>query len=657
MLERVKRLLFGAPRDIEDPRVFHSLSLIAFLAWVGLGADGLSSSAYGPEESFKVLGDHHYLAVALALAIAGTVFIIAYSYSKIIERFPLGGGGYVVVNRLLGPAPGLISGSALLIDYVLTIAVSVAAAIDAFFSFLPLEFHGLKTPAAVGLISFLTAINLRGVKESIKLLLPIFVLFLLTHIVLLGGTIALHLGDVPTLAGHINGEFRSGLETLGLAGMLALFLRAYSLGAGTYTGIEAVSNGLQIMREPKVETGKRTMTYMAVSLALTASGIILCYLLAGATPETGKTMNAVLVERFVEALGWAGSQHGDWMIWSVLVSEAALLVVAAQAGFIAGPRVMSNMANDSWLPHRFVTLSDRLTMQDGVLLTSGASLATLLYTGGETSTLVLMYSINVFITFSLSQAAMVRYWLALKEDPSRKRNLRVHVIALILCTSILLVSLYEKFAEGGWVTLVFTSGLVALCMLVRRHYTAVHKNLGRLDEILTTLPEVAEASPPQLSPKAPTAILLVGRYGGLGIHSLLAIQRLFPNYFKNFIFVSVGVVDTATFQGVEAVEEVREKTEQSLKRYVELARRWGLAADYRMSLSTEVVEEAERLCLEISREFPRSIVFAGKLVFQQERWFQRILHNETAFQLQRRLQFSGLSAMVLPVRVLSGSAS
>ena len=139
-----RRLLFGPPRNILDPKIFHRVSLIAFLAWVGLGADGLSSSSYGPEESFKTLGSEHYLAVALAVATALTVFIISYAYSRIIEHFPFGGGGYIVATRLLGPSFGVVSGSALLVDYVLTVTTSIAAGADAAFSFLPLEWHGYK---------------------------------------------------------------------------------------------------------------------------------------------------------------------------------------------------------------------------------------------------------------------------------------------------------------------------------------------------------------------------------------------------------------------------------------------------------------------------------------------------------------------------------
>jgi hypothetical protein len=442
---------------------------------------------------------------------------------------------------------------------------------------------------------------------------------------------------------------------------MALLLRAYSLGGGTYTGIEAVSNGLQIMREPKVETGKRTMVLLATSLALTAGGLIIAYLLAGTTPQLGKTMNAVLTGRFATIIdtwpGFASLRIGTGFFLISLASEALLLFVAAQAGLIDGPRVMSNMAADSWLPHRFSQLSDRLTVHYGVILMGTASVLALIYTGGHVGHLVVMYSINVFLTFSLSMLSMCRFWFQQRtRRQDWKRQISVHLLGFILCFCILIITIFEKFSHGGWVTLLLTLALVTLCVVIKHHYRKVQINLNRLDAILTDLPVTPHPEPKPLEPRAPTAVLLVGSYAGLGIHSLLSIQRLFPNYFRNFIFVSVGVVDAATFKGVEAVEEVRQRTAESLDRYVQLARGLGLSADRRMTIGIEAMEPAVELCKEIAVDFARSIYFAGKLVFEEERWYQRLLHNETAYQLQRRLQFAGLNAMVLPVRVMQSAA-
>jgi hypothetical protein len=391
------------------------------------------------------------------------------------------------------------------------------------------------------------------------------------------------------------------------------------------------------------------MLLMATSLALTAAGVTLCYLLLAVSPVDGKTMNAVLAERFVEAAGW--TDLGGAFVTITLLSEATLLFVAAQAGFIDGPRVMANMATDSWAPHRFAALSSRLTMQNGVLLMGGTSLAALLYTRGDVSTLVSMYSINVFVTFSLSQLAMLRYWWG-QAGASRRTNLALHGVAFLLCVTILGVNVYEKFFEGGDVTILVTASLVGVCFLTRAHYARVRGQLGRLDAVLEALPAEPGFPPPALEPNAHTMVLLVGGYAGLGVHSLLSVLRLFPGLYRNVVFISVAVVDSATFRNVEEVDEVERRTRASLDEYVALAGRLGLAATSRLALGTEVVPEAERLCREVAREFPRSLFFAGKLIFQREGILQRLLHNESAVLLQRQLQFAGLNAMVLPVRVM-----
>ncbi len=653
-LSRLRRLLIGAPRNVRDPNVYHHISLIAFLAWVGLGADGLSSSAYGPEETFRAIGQNHYLALALALAMMTTILVISVAYSQIIKRFPFGGGGYVVATKLLGPRWGVVSGAALLVDYVLTISVSIASGADQIFSVLPASWAPWKLTIEALVIGILLVMNLRGVKESVTALMPIFLVFLLCHAFLITGGIATHAFEVPRVAGEVRSGFSQGLATIGLAGMFAIFVRAYSMGAGTYTGIEAVSNGLQIMREPKVHTARRTMTYMGVSLAFTATGILLLYMLFHVAPEEGKTMNATLIARF--ARGFPGPLRLGY-VWVTLASEAALLFVAAQAGFIDGPRVMSNMAIDSWLPHRFAQLSDRLTMQDGVLLIGLASFATLFYTHGDIGALVTMYAINVFVTFSLSQASMLRYWFGRRGESGFKRGVTIHGGAFALCFAILVGNVYQKFEQGAWVTVAVTTVVIGLCLVVRRHYRKVQANLKRLNEVMNGLPSRPAAAATRVDPRQPTAVLLVGSYSGLGIHQLLTIQRLFPGYYRSFVFLSVGVIDSAAMKGVEEVDLVRRNTEESLQRYVDLAARLGLAAEYRLAIGTEAVAEAEKLCVAVAKEFPRAIFFAGKLVFERERWFQRLLHNETAYQLQRRLQFAGLNAMVLPVRVMEATAA
>jgi len=648
---RVKHFLFGKPRDLADSRLFHRLSLIPFLAWVGLGADGLSSSAYGPEEAFKALGSHAYLALGLAALMAITVLLISAAYRRIIEEFPTGGGGYVVASKLFGPSAGVVSGSALLVDYVLTITISIAAAGDALFSFLPPAWHGAKLLVEFGFILVLTALNIRGVRESVLTLLPVFLLFLVTHVLLIGGGIVGHLPEVSRTVASVRGGYEHGVATLGTWGLLLVFVRAYSLGGGTYTGIEAVSNGLPIMREPKVATGKRTMVYMGTSLAFTASGLLLCYLLWQVAPVPGKTMNAVLVERLV-----GGLPLGQTFLVLTLFSEAMLLVVAAQAGFIDGPRVLANMAVDSWMPHRFAALSERLTTQNGILLMGGAALAALIYTAGDVGHLVVMYSINVFLTFSLSMFSMLRFWWQHRNARREwKSRLALFVSGFILCVTILVITVYEKFAEGGWITAVITALLIALCFLIRRHYRSVAAELDRLDRELGDLPRTAlrAATTPadELDPRKPTAAVLVGSYGGVGIHTMLNIFRAFPGHFKNLVFLSVGVVDSGEFKGEDAVEHLRQRTEEMLTSYVGLATGLGMPATARMAIGTEAVAEAEKLCLEVAREFPHIVFFAGKMIFQRETWYHRLLHNETALAVEKRLRWVGKTMVTMPIRV------
>jgi amino acid transporter len=646
--DKVRRTIIGKPRDIKDPSIFHRIALIPILAWIGLGADGLSSASYGPEEAFKVLGEHTYLALALAAATALTVFIISSAYSRIIEHFPTGGGGYIVATHTLGEKAGVVSGSALLVDYMLTITVSIVACGDALFSFFPAAAAPFKTPFEIAVILFLVVINLRGIKESVTLLAPIFVVFVLTHALMIGYGVLKHVPEIGAVASGVRTGFQGGLATIGLGGMALLFLRAFSLGGGTYTGIEAVSNGLQILREPRVPNGKKTMRYMSVSLALTAGGILVCYLLLGVQPVAGKTLNAVL----------AGQIFGGWSFGGLLAlvtifTEGAILIVAAQAGFVDGPRVMANMAVDYWVPHRFASLSSRLTMQNGVLLMGGSAILLLLYSRGRISTLIVMYSINVFLTFTMSQLGMSRYFIrGRRRDPDWKKRLPVHLIGLTVCLAILIVTVLEKFSHGGWLTLLLTAVVVALCYLIKGHYNRVRKGVRELDDMLVAMPHKGAYNADPADPKEMTAIQLVNGYTGFGVHTFLSIIRGFPGLFKNFVFVSVAEVDAGAFKETEpSVGHLTQATKDALRKYVETARKLGFPAESRFDAGIDVVETASALCERVAREFPKSTVFAGQTVFRRPGLINRLLHNETAFAIQQELRWKGITTVILPIRI------
>jgi amino acid transporter len=656
--QRAKTLILGGKHNIEDTSIFHKLALIAFFAWVGLGADGLSSSCYGPEEAFLAFKGHIYLSVFVALMSGITVFIIAASYSQIIELFPTGGGGYLVASKLLSPTVGMISGSALLVDYVLTITISVASGADALFSFIPPVWLPYKLMFSIAGVLLLTVMNMRGVKESVLPLVPIFLTFVITHAFIIGYALIMNLGRFGEVAAATKADVLQTQAELGFGGMMLLILRAYSMGAGTYTGIEAVSNGLPILREPKVRTGKRTMRYMAFSLAITVMGLMIAYLLYRVVPQSGKTLNAVLFETITQDWG----RSGTVFVLITLLSEAALLFIAAQAGFLDGPRVLSNMALDRWFPTKFAMLSDRLVTQKGILMMGGAALITMVLTNGSVKYLVVLYSINVFITFFLSQLGMVRHWWQVRgKEAHWEKKLFINGVGMTLTLFILLTVTILKFFDGGWITLILTGSLITIALLTKRHYRNTHKLLNRLDELV----KVAESSCPSFptsggsekelkvkyDPQDKTAILLVNGFNGLGLHTLFSIIRLFGGTFKNFVFIQVGTVDAGNFKGVEEVANMKTAVKKELDRYVNYMRCHGYYAAAYSSFGTDVVDEIAGLTPQILEHFPNAILFGGQLVFPKTTFLSGVFHNYTIFAVQRRFYSEGIPVVILPIRV------
>ena len=655
---RLKTVLIGKSRDLSDKSLFHRLSLIAFFAWVGLGADGLSSSCYGPEEAFKALNGHIYLSLIVAAASVVTVYVISASYSQIIELFPTGGGGYLVASKLLSPKAGVVSGSALLIDYVLTITISVASGADALFSLLPASGMHYKLTVEIAGVCLLTLLNLRGAKEAVLPWVPIFIMFVITHAFVIIYTLCTHLANIGEVWTNASTDMAATHSQLGWLGMALLVLRAYSMGAGTYTGIEAVSNGLPMLREPRVQTGKRTMNYMAASLSLTVAGLLVAYLLFRVSHQEGKTLNAVLFEHMTAA--WPRGAALPFILLT-LVSEAALLFVAAQTGFLDGPRVLANMALDRWFPTRFATLSDRFVTHNGVLLMGGASLLLMAAARGSVDFLVVLYSINVFITFSLSQLGMVRHWWAERGKEAKwKRKISINGVGFLLTTFILITLSVVKFFEGGWITLVVTGLLVAVAVLIKRHYNQTALDLRHLDELAavvnmdkqdSTRPATDSKPAPEMDLKAKTAVVLVNGFNGLGLHTLFAVLRMFPGVFHNFVFVQVGVIDAGNFKGADEVENLKRHIQAGNQRYVDYLQSRGFSAEAVAAVGIDVVQKASEMAPAILQRFPNAIFFGGQLVFRKETFFTRFLHNYAVFSLQRRFYQQGLPLLILPIRV------
>jgi len=657
--QKIKNVVIGKARDPNDPHLFHKLSLVVFFAWVGLGADGLSSSCYGPEEAFLALEKHIFLGIFVALFTAITIFVISTSYSQIIELFPAGGGGYLVASKLLSPSLGMVSGCALLVDYVLTITLSIASGADAMFSFLPAEWHPFKLAFAIVVVAVLTVLNMRGVKESILPLVPIFLVFLITHVIAVVYALGTHLADFGSIAGKTVADIQATRSEIGTFGAIFLILRAYSMGAGTYTGIEAVSNATQILREPKVQTAKLTMRYMAGSLAFMAVGLMLGYLLYGVKYQQGKTLNAVLLQNITA--DW-NADIGYSFVLITLISEAVLLFVAAQTGFLGGPRVLSNMALDRWVPSRFAILSDRFVTKNGILLMGNAALLLMILAKGSVKFMVVLYSINVFITFFLSQLGMVRHWwIERGRAKDWLRKALINGVGLVLTTFILVSVAVLKFNDGGWITIFITGSLIVLAVIIKRHYKNSLTPLARLNSLVrvadasmerSTQKRLEAGSPePKFDPKAKTAVILVGGYNGLGLHTLFNVTRLFGDVFANFFFVQVGIIDAGNFKGTAEIERLKEHVDEELTHYVRLMQAEGFYAEGFSAVGNDAVEEISGIAREIIERCPQAVFFGGQMIFQKDTFFNRMLHNYTTFAVQRRFYQQGIPFLIMPVRV------
>jgi amino acid transporter len=656
--ERLKNTFIGKAKALEDKGLFHKLTLVAFFAWIGLGADGISSSCYGPEEAFRNLQGHTSLAIFVAMGTVFTIFIISSSYNQIIQLFPHGGGGYLVGSKLLSPTVGMISGSALIIDYVLTITLSISSGADAVFSFLPSNWQPFKLAFAMTGVCFLILLNLRGVKESVLSLTPIFILFISTHIIAILYGIFFHSTDLSAVVSNTSVEVKGTVSQLGIFATILLILRAYSMGAGTFTGIEAVSNGMPILREPKVVTARKTMTLMACSLSFMVLGLMICYMLFHVKIDQHKTLNAVLLDNLTSGWGYFWSKS---FIWITLVSEAALLFVAAQTGFIDGPRIMANMAIDHWFPKRFATLSDRLVSMNGVFMMGFASMIIMYLSKGSVALLVVLYSINVFITFTISQLGMVKHWWQVRgKQIAWKRKLLINGIGLILTLFILVSVILLKFSEGGWVTLFITGFVISLAILVKRHYFKITLKLQKLRlKAFTEIENIIGQRPCSevnrkkvcFRKEGKTAIILVSGFGGTGLYTFLRILENFSGIYSNIVFVRVGIVNTRIYRGDVELEHFKTQVIEDGKKYVAVANQFGLYGKSFWTIGTDAVNEVYKIVKKLRPRLTGATFFGGQLVFSKTFYLSKLLHNHTIFNIQKRFFKFGIPIVIFPIKV------
>jgi len=651
-IKKLRTFIIGEPRNPLDLNIFHKLSLISLFAWVGLGSDAMSSSSYGPQEAYLALGEHVYLAIFVAISIILTIFVISTSYSQIVELFPTGGGGYLVASKLLSPSLGMLSGCALLIDYVLTISISIASGVDAVLSFLPAGWQIIKLEFAFSVIIVLILLNLRGIKESVLFLIPIFALFLIAHVILIVYAFYFHSTNLPIVMNNTITDTHNVISGIGVSGLLLIIIHSYSMGAGTYTGIEAVSNAVPVMREPRVQTAKKTMHLMAISLAFMAAGLMISYLLYNVAHEPGKTLNAVLFENITSSWG----TFGTYFVIVTLISEAGLLFVAAQTGFIDGPRVLANMALDRWVPTKFATLSDRFVTQNGVLIMGISALIMVSLTEGSVEHLVVLYSIAVFITFILSQAGMVRHWWEVKTKVKDwKKRLFINGVGLVMTIVILMSVILVKFSEGGWITLFIIGAFAGVVLIIRRHYDYVSGLITELNAKIIVYPSymrmIKNDTPGKVNLEDKTAVLLVSGFNGLGMLALSSIFELFGGIYKNYVFVQIGVIDAGVFKGVDEIKGLQTTINKDVDKYVKLVSSYGYHAESYTTIGTDVVDEITKLAPEILKKFPNAVFFGGQIVIPNETIFSRWLHNYTVFASQKKLYAKCIPFVVLPIRV------
>jgi amino acid transporter len=646
------RLVLGSRRNPLDPATRQRTLLAAMLAWSGLGASGLSAACYGPEKAFVALGGHAQLGPLLALVMVVSVAILALAYRQMVELFPNGGGSYRVASQLLGPPFGLVAGSALLIDYVLAIAVSIASGTDAMFSLLPLGDQASKLPIELALTMLLIGLNLRGARVAIWFLFPITLAFAIVHAALIVYGVG---AMAPRLAGQVTHAL-SGTAQLsqatGLAFVLALLVRAYGLGGSTFSGVEAIANNVNMLAEPRIKTARTALLYVALTLAFTAGGLVLLYSLWDVRSLPGQTLNAAAFSAMLPGLGFDPST-GHAVVVLTLMLEAAILLVAANSIFIFAPSLLANMATDSWLPHQFRNLSVLLVRQNGIVFVGACALGILGWTHGDLGVLVVFYSINVFLSLALAKAGLLRHWWSHRARSMKwARRIVIAALGFSVAAGILVVTLTQKFFDGGWATLCLTLLVIGGCVGIRRHYDWINERRREMDrQFALSDRELSTLRPVETRGEGGTAVLLATDHWGPAIHTLLWIQRLFPGQFKNVIVVSVIEVDAGAMGAVEALARLTYVRDAAMTQLEGFCAKCGLTASRVVGFGTDPLKELERLLKKTMAEVPGCVCFANKLILPPGRRLAEWLHNKTAFGLQRRLHEEGIPLMVMPVRL------
>ena len=432
-----------------------------------LSSDALSSIAYGPEQVILVLMTVSAGAIWWSIPIGIVVLVLlaslTISYRQVIHAYPQGGGAYMVTTENLSPKAGLIAGGSLLVDYMLTVAVSVSSGADAITSAIP-SLHPYNLHISILLVLILMLMNLRGLRESAtSLMIPVY-LFIVSTIALIG------YGVIQILTGHLayNATAHVGQTISGVS--VILLLRAFTSGSASLTGVEAISNSVPFFKKPKAKNAASTLTIMALILGIMFAGITFLNYWVGVVPAKGVTTLAQMAQAIL-----GNSPVGQAFFYVFQLSTALILAVAANTGFSAFPMLAFNMAKNKYMPHMYMEKGDRLGYSNGILTLAIGAIVLLLIFDGQTESLIPLYTIGVFIPFALSQTGMVIHWKRQYQKGFLKYSL-ANILGAAICYGIVLILLLFRLGEI-WPFFPIIGLLLWMFLSIRNHYDKVAAQL------------------------------------------------------------------------------------------------------------------------------------------------------------------------------------
>lgn len=632
-----KRMLLGRP--FRSDSLGRAL-LPKRLALPVFASDAISSVAYAPEEIFLVLsaaGLSAYLyAPWVGLAVAFVLVVVVASYRQNVRAYPSGGGDYEVAGTNLGPTAGLTVGSALLVDYVLTVAVSISAAASNIGSAIP--FVGThKVLFAVVAIVVLTAVNLRGIRESsTAFAIPTYAFVIGMLVMLVWGLLRIYVfGDQLQAE---SAAFGLQVENEQLYGIAFVFLvaRAFSSGSVALTGVEAISNGVPAFRKPKARNAAATLLMAGTIAVVLLMGIVVLaqkvgivyagdtsHLIGAPADYQQKTLIAQLAETVFD-----GFPAG---FFAITLVSALILVLAANTAFNGFPVLGSVLAQDRYLPRQLHTRGDRLAFSNGILFLSGAAIAFVVLFGAEVTELIQLYIVGVFVSFVLSQAGMLRHWTRLLRSETdlgqrvrMKRSRAINAVGLTATGAVLIIVVGSKFFAGAYIAVAVMVAVFVVMKLIRRHYDSVAR-------------ELAEYEWDGVLPSRSHAIVLVSRLH-LPTRRAMAYARAIRPDTLEAITVNVDEADTRAL--------VREWEESDIPVALKV-----VESPYR-EVTKPVLDYVHRL----RKDAPRDVVTVFIPEYVVGRWWEQVLHNQSALRLKGRLLFEpGVMVTSVPWQLSSST--